>query len=310
MDMPGRKYNAATGYRYGFNGKEKDNEMYGEGNAYDFGDRIQDPRIGRWLSIDPLQEKYPSLSPYVYVANNPIFFIDIDGREIKPHIHEDYSLPAPTWANDLGVTYGGKTSIGFSYNAKTKSWDMDVHIYSSYSNVLQQEGVLYLPTPFEKENPGISAETRAHERGHQDQIFDAAKKEVTITDGKKRYTGTGDVVFTKLTEDKIKALQKKTQDKINNGDFKSQKEVDNYMKNEQQKIINDVNKKVGAKVAENIKNAMDQSTQAKHDANENDANTRGAKKMGRLLKYTQLGKPVKKDGKILKWKTHEEKKKG
>src|SRR5690606_3811209 len=86
MGMAERNF-AGERYRYGFNGMETDNEIKEEGNSYDFGARIYDSRIGRWLSVDPLQEKYPSLSPYVFVANNPIFFIDIDGREIKPHRH-------------------------------------------------------------------------------------------------------------------------------------------------------------------------------------------------------------------------------
>lgn len=53
--MPGRKYSAGSGYRYGFNGKEKDNST-GEGNL-DFGARIFAVRLGRWLSVDPLQQK-------------------------------------------------------------------------------------------------------------------------------------------------------------------------------------------------------------------------------------------------------------
>jgi RHS repeat-associated protein len=69
-------------YRYGFNGKEKDNETYGEGNAYDFGARIYDSRLGRWLSLDPLMAKYPFLSPYNFCINNPILFKDYDGRDI------------------------------------------------------------------------------------------------------------------------------------------------------------------------------------------------------------------------------------
>jgi len=81
--MPGRKFSAGNGYRYGFNGKENDNEVKGEGNQLDFGDRIYDPRTGRWLSVDPLQAKYPGLSPYNYVANSPIIFIDPDGKKIK-----------------------------------------------------------------------------------------------------------------------------------------------------------------------------------------------------------------------------------
>jgi RHS repeat-associated protein len=70
------------GYRYGFNGKEKSNEIYGEGNAYNFGARIQDPRLGRWLSTDPLQQKYADLSPYNYCANSPISAKDPDGKVI------------------------------------------------------------------------------------------------------------------------------------------------------------------------------------------------------------------------------------
>lgn len=81
QSMPGRSYTSGN-YRYGFNGKENDNEVKGNGNSVDFGARIYDPRLGRWLSLDPLQEKYPALSPYNFCANNPILFIDPDGREI------------------------------------------------------------------------------------------------------------------------------------------------------------------------------------------------------------------------------------
>ncbi len=60
-------------YRYGFNGKEKDDEIYGSGNAYDYGFRESDPRLGgRFWSVDPFFQKYVSISPYVFVANSPI----------------------------------------------------------------------------------------------------------------------------------------------------------------------------------------------------------------------------------------------
>ena len=62
MAMSGRGFNNDK-YRFGFNGKEKDKETYGEGNEYDFGARIYNPRIGRWLSVDPLAKKYTDLSP-------------------------------------------------------------------------------------------------------------------------------------------------------------------------------------------------------------------------------------------------------
>jgi RHS repeat-associated protein len=69
-------------YRRGFNGMEKDDEVKGGGNSYDFGARMYDSRVGRWLTIDPLAANYPDVSPYLNVANNPLFFKDPDGKRI------------------------------------------------------------------------------------------------------------------------------------------------------------------------------------------------------------------------------------
>lgn len=80
--MAGRSFTSGDGYRYGFNGMERDNELKGSGNSYDFGARILDPRLGRWLSLDPLAQKYPYASPYNFVLNNPMVFVDPDGREV------------------------------------------------------------------------------------------------------------------------------------------------------------------------------------------------------------------------------------
>ena len=68
------------GYRYGFQGQERDDNVKGSGNSYDFGARMYDPRVGRWLSRDPAFKKYVDLSPYGFTANNPIIFVEIDGR--------------------------------------------------------------------------------------------------------------------------------------------------------------------------------------------------------------------------------------
>ena len=78
-----RQYNLASA-RVGFNGKENDNEVKGIGNSVDFGARIYDSRIGRWLTLDPMEKKYPGQSAYNYAANNPIFFLDIAGEDILP----------------------------------------------------------------------------------------------------------------------------------------------------------------------------------------------------------------------------------
>ncbi|WMJ74878.1 RHS repeat-associated core domain-containing protein [Cytophagaceae bacterium ABcell3] len=81
MMMPGRNYNSQD-YKYGFNGMEKDDELKGNGNSYDFGARIYDPRIGRWLSIDPIAGEYPFVSPYVFALNTPIQAKDPDGERV------------------------------------------------------------------------------------------------------------------------------------------------------------------------------------------------------------------------------------
>jgi RHS repeat-associated protein len=81
MIMPGRTFSAGSGYRYGFNGKEKDNEVSGEGNQQDYGMRIYDTRLGKFLSVDPITRDYPELTPYQFASNTPIQARDLDGLE-------------------------------------------------------------------------------------------------------------------------------------------------------------------------------------------------------------------------------------
>lgn len=67
---------------YSFNNQEHDDEMYGDGNAISFDARMLDVRLARWLSVDPLFAKYPSISPYGFVANSPLIMVDRDGKDI------------------------------------------------------------------------------------------------------------------------------------------------------------------------------------------------------------------------------------
>jgi RHS repeat-associated protein len=96
MKMPGRSYNFMTapnngsGYRYGYNGKEQDFSFHGaDGQVLDYGFRIYDARISRFMSIDPLTRQYPELTPYQFASNTPIQAIDLDGLE-KQVVHQIY----------------------------------------------------------------------------------------------------------------------------------------------------------------------------------------------------------------------------
>jgi RHS repeat-associated protein len=124
MQMPGRKLSG--GYRYGFNGKENDNEVKGEGNQQDYGMRIYDGRIGKFLSVDPLIKSYPELTPYQFASNRPVDGIDIDGLEYaaSANLTIDKSIGKPVLSIlsskntgssviSLDVNYNG---INYSFN--------------------------------------------------------------------------------------------------------------------------------------------------------------------------------------------------
>jgi hypothetical protein len=78
--MPGRAYNGER-YKFGFNGQEKGDEVYGDGNAYTAMFWEYDPRLGRRWNLDPKSDC--SYSEYSAFANNPIMFCDPDGDTVK-----------------------------------------------------------------------------------------------------------------------------------------------------------------------------------------------------------------------------------
>jgi RHS repeat-associated protein len=93
MVQPGRKL--GQDYRFGFQGMEQDMEIKGSGNSYTTEFRQYDPRVARWLSVDPKAEKYPGTSPFVAFGNSPTNFKDFWGLECTGH----------TWVGPSGATH-------------------------------------------------------------------------------------------------------------------------------------------------------------------------------------------------------------
>ena len=116
-----------SNHRFAFNGKENDNEVKGIGNQQDYGFRIYDPRIGRFLSADPLiisEQEYPELSSYQFSSNSPIENIDLDGLEkAKPVV--------PSSRTIITITTEIKVTIGVQLSAKTPwgGWSLNLASY-------------------------------------------------------------------------------------------------------------------------------------------------------------------------------------
>ncbi|WP_165806676.1 RHS repeat domain-containing protein [Chitinophaga parva] len=146
MQEPGRIFSNAV-YRYGFNGKENDNEVKGEGDQQDYGMRFYDPRVGKFLSIDPLTRSYPMLTPYQYASNGPIENVDLDGLE-KYHYTFAFDATGHTVVKLANIEHFsewqwkpavGGTALGFQLFERIQDPRKEYIVEYKFRSILQVE---------------------------------------------------------------------------------------------------------------------------------------------------------------------------
>ena len=114
------------GYRFGFNGKEQILELSNDAVNYDYGLRMYNPLFGRWLSSDPLSRNYSSLSVYNFCSNNPLYYLDLFGKDIVPcpefsvsrygSIYNNLILNSPTYVKIIQPYQQSSLDLEFDIN--------------------------------------------------------------------------------------------------------------------------------------------------------------------------------------------------
>jgi RHS repeat-associated protein len=278
--------------RFLFNGKEVQNEL-GLG-WFDYGARMYMPELGRWGAIDPLAEKYMPVSPYSYALDNPVMFVDHDGRDVIPTISVNYLQVTTKLSSvhDLGATYIRNIVPVASQNG---NYNVKVDIVISMSNHFADGpgNRNNADAPLNKENPGLHGQVMAHEQGHASQLKQVIQQGGYSykVDGKE-VTGKLDAVataFMKSFDKDVAAAEQKVY--TSKADLqKTQAKLEGKMMDFKNSMNNQINQKMKATFTEGT------------DPIEDDANRRAGASLyqnGLKSDYLTGQTPIQQNGKVV-----------
>ncbi|GHV39013.1 hypothetical protein FACS1894179_03270 [Bacteroidia bacterium] len=185
------KYDNGTNQPYKYNGKELD-PMYGL-NLYDYSARYMDAAIGRFTTVDPLAEKYYSISPYAYCANNPInaidiggkFFIFVNGFNPVEWLYNTDRVTDNFYGGDLYIPTIGQTTYppdrGFNRTDKLNYWKGS-GLVEAYNEVYNDKENYFVNASY---TPGSTAILRYSDglKAGIDLLKKLASGEISMADG-------------------------------------------------------------------------------------------------------------------------------
>jgi RHS repeat-associated protein len=175
VHMPGRSFSSGS-YRYGFQGQEKNDEIKGEGNSINYKYRVHDPRLGRFLSVDPLAPDYPWNSPYAFSENRVIDAVELEGAEkydfrLKFNSQSRSSL---TLVKESEIVETGIT--GYTFLPKENS--MLVPVYGDIINAIQEYTVNGISLPIRTVNKLIIPMSHEEMTNVLDNEIDIVQKKI------------------------------------------------------------------------------------------------------------------------------------
>jgi RHS repeat-associated protein len=200
MTMPGRNFVSSQKYRYGYQNQEEDPELWN--GAVNFKYRIEDPRLGRFFSVDPLSDKYPELTPYQIASNSPLWMSEVEGLEGIPYQYSDPLQPVwegfgdiaaytASWFDSWG--FGNKEEVKYtigkdqinSYTTKTSSTYVATTTETSTNFRQNLDYIKYHGS--NKGNPNAMIKVKNEtEVGHETEVKVTTTNKVTFTYSHKR----------------------------------------------------------------------------------------------------------------------------